>query len=365
MPGIGDYILQETLGEGTFGKVIKATKHTTNEQVAIKIINKASIKKPKTKLNLEREIFIMRLLKHKNIIKLNDVLQTDKYLFYIMEYNDNTRDLYDYLEEKKILSEEESFKIFKQLLDGIEYCHKHLICHRDLKLENIIIDDKTNIKIIDFNLSNTMYNTHYFNTMCGSPHYISPEVIENKPYDGTCRDVWSCGIILYILLSGKYPFNDDDMYVLFRKIRLTEFVIPDTFGPNLTNIIRKMLIKDPSKRISICDIRKHSWYIKMMNKFSDSFVKKAMKSDVGNYFIIDNPDNYILSLMQELGWENRKKLVLLLKKNEKNIESVIYRLLESDDKKYINKLELLDVDAISPKFNKKKFSLFNFLFKRS
>jgi serine/threonine protein kinase len=257
---IGPFILGETLGEGSTGKVKAAVHKDTGEKVAIKIINKAILTDNiKLKKKIEREIDVMKLMKHKHVIKLYDVLQSKKYLFLIIEHVEGG-ELFDYIVKKGRLSVEEAFHFFKQIIEGIEYCHQNLICHRDLKPENLLLDKNKNIKIADFGMASFLEEDKLLETSCGSPHYASPEVVKGLKYNGMEADVWSCGVILFALLTGRLPFDDENIQALLKKVKSGQYTIPSYLTGDVKDLIQRMLAMDPEKRITIPEIKRHPWW---------------------------------------------------------------------------------------------------------
>lgn len=227
--------------------------------VAIKIIKKDSFKdNPQLQPKIQREIALMRLFDHPHILKLLDILESPRHLYIGLEYASNG-ELFTYVVENKSISEQQAMKFFRQLIYGLEYLHSLGICHRDLKPENILLDDKYNIKIADFGFARFTKNS-VAETSCGSPHYVAPEVIGGDVYDGRCADVWSCGVILYALLTGNLPFDDPSIRNLLAKVRRAQFVMPDV-SDTLKDLLSKMLTKDPKNRITIRQIKEHPAFI--------------------------------------------------------------------------------------------------------
>jgi len=199
-PEIGDYVLKETLGSGASGKVKLAENTRTGEKVAIKIVKKSQIEqKPEAASKIRREIALMRLLNHPNILKLIDVCESKRHLYIIIEIAPNG-ELFDFLLDRGNLDPDLATKMFRQIVFGLEYLHANGICHRDLKPENILLDAHDNVKIADFGFAKWMRDNKVA-TSCGSPHYTAPEIIIGLPYDGRCADIWSCGVIFYTLLT--------------------------------------------------------------------------------------------------------------------------------------------------------------------
>ncbi|PVD22913.1 hypothetical protein C0Q70_16173 [Pomacea canaliculata] len=258
---IGHYILGETLGVGTFGKVKIATHQLTGHKVAVKILNRQKIKSLDVVGKIRREIQNLKLFRHPHIIKLYQVISTPTDIFMVMEYVSGG-ELFDYIVKHGRLSEPEARKFFQQIISGVDYCHRHMVVHRDLKPENLLLDNQCGVKIADFGLSNMMHDGEFLRTSCGSPNYAAPEVISGKLYAGPEVDIWSCGVILYALLCGTLPFDDEHVPTLFRKIKSGIFAIPDYLKKEVVSLLCHMLQVDPLKRATIKDIRDHDWFKK-------------------------------------------------------------------------------------------------------
>ena len=253
------YRISRTLGFGSFGKVKIGEHILTGHKVAIKILNRKKVKSMDMEEKVRREIKILRLFRHPHIIKLYEVIETKDDIYLVMEYV-KSGELFDYIVEKGRLVEDEARRFFQQIISGVEYCHRNMVVHRDLKPENLLLDSRGNIKLADFGLSNIMRDGHLLKTSCGSPNYAAPEVISGKLYAGTEVDVWSCGVILYALLCGSLPFDDENIPNLFRKIKNGLFNLPNHLSPHSRDLISKMLIVDPLKRITVPEIRQHLWF---------------------------------------------------------------------------------------------------------
>ena len=165
------------------------------------------------------------------------------------------------------MSEGEARRIFQQIIFGVEYLHTHQVSHRDLKPENILLDEDNNVKLADFGLSNIMKDGIFLYSSCGSPNYAAPELISGKYYNGASIDIWSCGVILYTLLTGMLPFNEKQTAKLYQKIRECKFNIPESVPDSAKDLINRMLQKDPLDRISIAEIKQHRWFSKGLNLF--------------------------------------------------------------------------------------------------
>ncbi|KAI8363642.1 kinase-like domain-containing protein [Mortierella sp. GBAus27b] len=248
---VGPYSLVETLGKGSSGCVKLARHRRTNEQVAIKIIPKASLEnRAAVHRGIEREIAIMKLINHPHVIRLYDVYETDKELFLVMEYVSGG-ELFDFLVEKGRLTESEARRFFQQIIVGLAFCHKRKICHRDLKPENLLLDDHMNVKIADFGMASLQKSGRLLETSCGSPHYASPEVVTGMKYDGSASDIWSCGVILYALLTGHLPFDDENIRQLLSKVKAGKFYMPTDVSKDAQDLISRMLTVNPKRRISV------------------------------------------------------------------------------------------------------------------
>eukprot|EP00004_Rigifila_ramosa_P020837 TRINITY_DN545_c0_g1_i1.p1 TRINITY_DN545_c0_g1~~TRINITY_DN545_c0_g1_i1.p1 ORF type:complete len:588 (-),score=152.43 TRINITY_DN545_c0_g1_i1:219-1829(-) len=208
---------------------------------------------------IRREIQILKLFMHPHIIRLYEVIDTQSDIFMVMEYVSGG-ELFDYIVSNGKLPEDEARRFFQQIISGVEYCHRHSVVHRDLKPENLLLDANYNVKIADFGLSNIMVDGDFLKTSCGSPNYAAPEVISGSLYAGPEVDVWSCGVILYALLCGRLPFDDEYIPTLFKKIKSGIFPVPGFLSDQARDIVSKMLLVDPINRITIDEIRRHPWF---------------------------------------------------------------------------------------------------------
>lgn len=257
---LGQYTIVKTLGEGSFGKVKLATHQVSGQKVALKIINRKRLVTRDMAGRIEREIQYLQLLRHPHIIKLYTVITTPTEIIMVLEYAGG--ELFDYIVNNGRLQEDKARKFFQQIVCAVEYCHRHKIVHRDLKPENLLLDDQYNVKIADFGLSNIMTDGNFLKTSCGSPNYAAPEVISGKLYAGPEVDVWSCGVILYVLLVGRLPFDDEYIPTLFKKIAAGNYSIPTYLSPGAVSLIKKMLMVNPVHRITIGEIRSDPWFTK-------------------------------------------------------------------------------------------------------
>ncbi|KAF2861277.1 Pkinase-domain-containing protein [Piedraia hortae CBS 480.64] len=272
------YEVMKTLGEGSFGKVKLATHRLTGQQVALKIIARRKLVTRDMAGRIEREIQYLQLLRHPHIIKLYTVITSPSDIVMVLEYAG--RELFDYIVQNGRMAEDKARKFFQQIVCAVEYCHRHKIVHRDLKPENLLLDDKLNVKIADFGLSNIMTDGNFLKTSCGSPNYAAPEVISGKLYAGPEVDVWSCGVILYVLLVGRLPFDDEYIPALFKKIAQGNYAVPSYLSSGAVRLIRKMLQVNPMNRISVPDIRQDPWFMKDLPDYlqppADEFTDTGM-----------------------------------------------------------------------------------------
>ncbi|KAG6840085.1 hypothetical protein C0991_009062 [Blastosporella zonata] len=262
---LGEYTVIQDIAEGTFGKVKMATHTITGHKVAMKYISKAVIHREKTKTRVRREFEYMRTLRHPHIIKLYEVISTPTDIIFVLEYAGG--ELFNYIVANGRMPESQARRFFQQIIAGIEYSHRLKIVHRDLKPENILLDAELNVKIADFGLSNEISDGDFLTTSCGSPNYAAPEVIKGGMYAGPEIDVWSSGIILYVMLCGRLPFEDDKVDKLFVKIREGKFHMPTFLSADARDLIYQMLVVDSVKRITIADIVQHPFFTTGLPKY--------------------------------------------------------------------------------------------------
>ncbi|RFU27420.1 hypothetical protein B7463_g8919, partial [Scytalidium lignicola] len=296
----GEYFLGATLGEGEFGKVKMGWKQEGGVQVAIKLIRRDSVGTNATRLaKIYREIAILREVSHPNIVRLHEMVETEKQIGIILEYASGG-ELFDYILNNRYLKDNAARRLFAQLVSGVGYLHKKGIVHRDLKLENLLLDRNRNIIITDFGFANTfnpddelsdeieynLSNRDYvkrmeldkilpggyrrgdlMQTSCGSPCYAAPElVVSDSLYTGRKVDVWSCGVILYAMLAGYLPFDDDpanpegdNINLLYKYIVSTPLTFPEYVTPHARDLLRRILVPDPRKRADLFEVARHSW----------------------------------------------------------------------------------------------------------
>lgn len=256
-PHIGRYRLLKTIGKGNFAKV-KLAKHVpTGKEVAIKIIDKTQLN-PSSLQKLFREVRIMKMLDHPNIVKLYQVIETEKTLYLVMEYASGG-EVFDYLVAHGRMKEKEARAKFRQIVSAVQYCHQKRIIHRDLKAENLLLDGEMNIKIADFGFSNEFVPGMKLDTFCGSPPYAAPELFQGKKYDGPEVDVWSLGVILYTLVSGSLPFDGANLKELRERVLRGKYRIPFYMSTDCENLLKKFLVLNPAKRATLEAIMKDKW----------------------------------------------------------------------------------------------------------
>lgn len=332
-PVVGDYILLSTLGRGATGKVKLAEHKETGKKVAIKIIGKKAVEKdPEFGTKLRREISLMKLFNNPHLLRLVDVLESAAHLYIILEYAEHG-ELFDYLTSQGTLTVDEAMRIFRQIIYGLEFLHNHAICHRDLKLENILLDSNDTVKIADFGLARYM-KEDIAETSCGSPHYASPEVILGAPYDGRKSDIWSAGVVLYVLLSGNLPFDDPSIRVLLSKVTKGAYRMPP-FPPDICDLVRRMMQVDPAKRITLAEIKQH----------------EAFRRGLPSYYICPSPlpipvlnnpidpgslTSDIVDVLEQLGFQDEKERnEQLMSKEHTMVKAFVFLLTNKDVFEYL------------------------------
>jgi len=257
---VGDYVIGTTLGRGSYAKVVQARNSKTGEQVAMKIMDRKFIERENVIEYVKKEISVMHSLKHPNVVALKDVLLTKSNIYLVLELVTGV-ELFEQVATKGALDEDTARNYFQQLLSAVEYCHGRGVCHRDLKLENCVVDSKTSrLKILDFGFSRHLDS--FLKTPVGTPTYIAPEALSDQNYDGRSVDVWACGVMLYVMVCGWYPFGEPNSNFgsLYKRIKNAEYT---PLLPHLSNevkaLIAKIIVADPRKRITIEDLKKDPW----------------------------------------------------------------------------------------------------------
>ena len=317
---IGQFILGEKLGQGTFGIVVLGTHQITREKVAVKILDKEKILQETDKFRLEREIKILKNMRHNNIVHLYDVKETPTSLYIIMEYISG-RELFDYIIYNKKLSELEACKFYQQIISGIEYLGKIKVVHRDIKPENLLLDNKNNIKIVDFGLSNSYPKNELLSTACGSPCYAAPEMINGEKYYGLKVDIWSSGIVLYAMLCGYLPFEESDNEKLYKKITEGKFKIPNFLSDSAKDILHRILNVDPKSRLTIPEMKKHPWFNLINPKLNMS------EGLLLNKVIVPIDENIIYKMVNEYKFNGEEVRTNLLLNNHNHITTTYFLIL--------------------------------------
>ncbi|OCT81867.1 hypothetical protein XELAEV_18024374mg [Xenopus laevis] len=368
MQYVGPYRLEKTLGKGQTGLVKLGVHCVTCQKVAIKIVNREKLSES-VLMKVEREIAILKLIEHPHVLKLHDVYENKKYLYLILEHVSGG-ELFDYLVKKGRLTPKEARKFFRQIISALDFCHSHSICvppgqsdtdpagdshssrqegisgrlvarrrgdlstHRDLKPENLLLDEKNNIRIADFGMASLQVGDSLLETSCGSPHYACPEVIRGEKYDGRKADIWSCGVILFALLVGALPFDDDNLRQLLEKVKRGVFHMPHFIPPDCQNLLCGMIEVDPTKRLTLEAIQKHTWYIGGKNE-PEPEQAVPRKVQIGSLPSMEDVDRDVLESMHSLGcFRDRNKLLQDLLSEEENQEKMIYFLLLDRKERY-------------------------------
>lgn len=336
---IGHYVLLKTIGEGTFGKVKLGTHVLTGERVAIKVLEKERIVDVADVERVARELHILKLIrKCRHIIQLYEIIETPRQLYLIMEYASGG-ELFDYIVKHGRAEEREACRFLHQILAGVERVHSMRVVHRDLKPENLLLDDRRDIKIVDFGLSNTHQEGQLLQTACGSPCYAAPEMIAGHKYHPPLVDIWSCGVILFALVCGYLPFEDQNHAELYKKILNAEYEKPDFLSPEVADLITGILCTDPAKRMTVNDIRQHVWYRQIPEaSLADREDASAMDED-------------ILSQLVNYGF-TREYAVKCLSGNKHNHVTTTYHLIKEKSlhsrnqaEKHAATLALADLEA--------------------
>ncbi|KAL4439129.1 hypothetical protein ABPG74_008904 [Tetrahymena malaccensis] len=330
---IGNYILSKTIGRGTFGKVKLGIHNLTNEKVAIKILEKRMIQGDQDMLSVQSEISILKSVYHPNISQLYQIIETNDCLYLVLEYAQNG-ELFDFIVRKRRLTEQETCLVFAQMLNALEYLHDLGVSHRDLKPENLLFDYKYELKLVDFGLSKICQEVdQQLYTCCGSPCYASPETISSQPYVGRYVDLWSCGIILFAMLCGYLPFDDDNQASLFAKIISCEYYIPTDISPEASYLIRGLLKKDPIQRLSIQEIKNSAFY---QNYMQGTQVKPGIRLGIDLIYV----DESIIEKLSLFGIEPSQARQSIIKNHHNSITATYY-LLKIKFQRNFKQLKLL------------------------
>ena len=327
-----DFVIKQVIGEGTFATVRLAVNKQTGEEVAIKIMEKSKIIQMEDKVRIDREIKVLKNLRHPNIVYLYSVIQTDEKIYIITDYVKG-KELFDYIVMKKKLSENESCLFFQQIISGIEYLHKIKYVHRDIKPENLLINEKTKeLKIVDFGLSNIYTNPskHLLQSACGSPSYAAPEMLTGEKYRAPPVDIWSAGIVLYAMICGYLPFEDDDNDALYDKICKGKFTIPNHVSEKGRDLLNKILVTDPKKRFTITQIKSHPWF----SLYNDKGKLMVNEGLLLNKYVIPVDEEVVTSMSNKFNVPEEKIRISVLSNKHDDISTIYYLLL---NKKIRNK----------------------------
>ncbi|KAK4745987.1 hypothetical protein SAY87_012299 [Trapa incisa] len=263
----GRYEMGKLLGQGTFAKVYHGRNLETQESVAIKVINKDHVKKEGMMEQIKREISVMRLVRHPNVVELKEVMATRGKIFFVMEYVKGG-ELFAKVVKGRF-KEDAARKYFQQLVSAVDFCHSRGVSHRDLKPENLLLDENGDLKVSDFGFSalpEHLRNDGLLHTQCGTPAYVAPEVLRKKGYDGAKGDIWSCGVILYVLLAGYLPFQEENLMKMYRKVFKADYEFPQWISMDAKRLISKLLVANPERRITIPTIMRNPWFQKGFKK---------------------------------------------------------------------------------------------------
>ncbi|PAN23798.1 hypothetical protein PAHAL_4G118700 [Panicum hallii] len=263
---MGRYELGKLLGRGSFAKVHHARNVETGEEVAIKIMDKDHLARSgAVQRQVMREIDIMRRVRHPHVVRIHEVMATRRSIFVVMEFvGGGSLDAYLVHRAGRGVGEAPARRVFQQLVSALDYCHSLGVYHRDIKPDNILVDVAGNIKVADFGLSalaDTAQREALLHTVCGTPMFIAPEVFLRRGYDGARADVWACGVVLFALAAGRYPFNQKDTS-LYHMVRRCDYHCPPWFSPGLVRLVRRLLCPDPARRITIPQIKENTWFKK-------------------------------------------------------------------------------------------------------
>uniref|UniRef100_H3BHP3 non-specific serine/threonine protein kinase n=1 Tax=Latimeria chalumnae TaxID=7897 RepID=H3BHP3_LATCH len=321
---VGFYDIERTLGKGNFAVVKLARHRITKTEVAIKIIDKSQL----DAVNLEkiyREVHIMKMLNHPHIVKLyqQQVMETKNMLYLVTEYAKNG-EIFDYLANHGRLSEPEARRKFWQILSAVDYCHSRNIVHRDLKAENLLLDNNMNIKIADFGFGNFYKAGETLATWCGSPPYAAPEVFEGQQYEGPFIYLFSMGVVLYVLVCGALPFDGPTLPILRQRVLEGRFRIPYFMSEaDCEHLIRRMLVLDPSKRLTVAQIKEHKWMlVDVPVQRPILYPQEENPSAIGEY------NEQVLRLMHSLGIDQQKTIDSLQNKSYNHFAAIYYLLVD-------------------------------------
>lgn len=257
---VGHYILGHSIGEGERGKVRLGTHVLTGERVAVKVLEKDHLSSADV-ARTAGEVFFMKLLSHPHVLRLYEVLETSRKMYLVSEFAAGG-ELFEFVISRGQLEEDEARRLFHQLLSGVEAIHGTSVAHRGLQGQSVLLDERGDVKITDFGFSRTYVGGQLLSTACGSPYYAAPEMLAREEYDPLLCDLWSCGVILYMMVCGRLPFEDPSVAIMYQKIRSAECNMPTDLSEDLRSLLGGILSADPAQRPTIAAIREHPWYQK-------------------------------------------------------------------------------------------------------
>ena len=349
---IGNYILSSTIGKGTFSKVKLGIHLPTQKKVAIKILDREKIKDESDLERISREIHILTVLRHPNIAQLYETITSERHIYIIMEYIEG-RDLFQYIYSLQRLSELKASQLFRQLIACLEYIHTLGIVHRDIKPENILLNkQKTILKLVDFGLSNSYKHGDLLKTACGSPCYAAPEMISGKEYNGLYSDLWSCGVVLYCMLVGKLPFDDEDIKVLYYNIKCANYYMPPFLSDISQDILKRILTTNPKRRISLEELKNHPFFL----IGERTPMLKGLLIGVENIPV----DMEIINEIKKTYFEDKDNIdeeyiaSLIQKNNHNNITTIYYLLYKEKVENIFNKNSLTKAKTTDKEKEKKR-----------
>jgi serine/threonine protein kinase len=343
---IGQYEVIRLLGRGAFGTVKLALDPTTQTYVAVKILKHRKAQNEREMEMIEREKKALMMLNHPNIVKLLEIIEDEeKQITYLVFEYVSGGELFSYIVSNGRLTETVARKFIRQIISALEYCHFNLIVHRDLKPENLLLDDANNIKITDFGLANFI-TPQKFSTFCGSLHYAAPEILHGQSYGGPPVDVYALGVILYCLVNGKQPFDADTPYEMIKRIS-TGLHFDVEVSKELKDLVHKMLVTDPKKRITLRDIRGHPWILKDHTEPPISYVPK--------FRAVSQIDEIIMREVVALGFEDKVSHRRAIIKNKNKQVVAAYQLCLS--RHFAAPANTSDSESSPPASNSKKLRI--------
>ncbi|KAB2083773.1 hypothetical protein ES319_A05G291500v1 [Gossypium barbadense] len=343
------YEFGRLLGQGNFAKVYYARNIKTSQSVAVKVIDKEKVLKVGMMDQTKREISVMSLVKHPNILELYEVMASKNKIYFVMEYAKGG-ELFKKVSKGK-LREDMARKYFQQLISAVDFCHSRGVYHRDLKPENLLLDENGILKVSDFGLSALAESKHQdglLHTSCGTPAYVAPELINRKGYDGAKADIWSCGVILYVMLAGYLPFHDSNLIAIYRKISKAEYKFPNWFSPEVTKLLSRILNPNPKARISIAKLMTNTWFRKGFNS-------KPIQSKVEKVLVPADVDAAFSSETKSNAFEAKKDMAKVTNLNAFDIISLSSGFdlsglfVENDEKKEVQFTSTHTFSAITSK----------------